>query len=197
MMTPHSPQTLPVTQGRRREYGRRIAAVLTALALCDSVAHADSPTFAEAPYRKHIEVLSSDAFEGRAPGTEGEKKTLAYLEQQFRAAGLDPGNGDSYLQAVPLVRIQPHADPVMQVRGPAGQSLELRNPDEVVAWTRRPVPQSSLENAGIVFAGYGTSRPSTAGTTTRGSTCAASWCWRWSTTRATRPRTRSCSPAMR
>ncbi len=159
MIKPHSPRPLPVTQGRRRQYGRRIAAVLTALALCDSVAHADSPAFPEASYRKHIEVLSSDAFEGRAPGTEGEKKTLAYLEQQFRAAGLEPGNGDSYLQAVPLVQIQPHTDAVMKVRGPAGQSLELRNPDDLVAWTRRPVPQSTLENAGIVFAGYGIVAP--------------------------------------
>jgi Zn-dependent M28 family amino/carboxypeptidase len=133
-----------------------LAGLLVAVA---GVGHAATPSFAEAPFRKHVEVLSSDAFEGRAPGTEGEKKTLAYLEQQFRAAGLEPGNGDSYLQAVPLVQIQPHADAVMKVRGPAGQSLELRNPDEVVAWTRRPVPQSALENAGIVFAGYGIVAP--------------------------------------
>ena len=74
------------------------------------IARADSPAFPEASYRKHIEVLSSDAFEGRAPGTEGEKKTLAYIEQQFRAAGLKPGIGNSYLQPVPVVEIMPHAD---------------------------------------------------------------------------------------
>jgi Zn-dependent M28 family amino/carboxypeptidase len=144
---------------RREKVCQAFAVAATLCFAACAAVRADAPTFAEAPYRKHIEVLSSDAFEGRAPGTEGEQKTLAYLEQQFRAAGLEPGNGDSYLQAVPLVRIQPHADPVMQVRGPAGQSLDLRNPDEVVAWTRRPVPLSTLENAGMVFAGYGIVAP--------------------------------------
>jgi len=149
----------PLHARRAHQVIEFMAPALLALVAGISVAQAATPAFSEAAYRKHIEVLSSDAFEGRATGTEGEKKTLAYIEQQFRAAGLEPGNGDSYLQAVPLVRIQPHTEPVMQVRGPAGQSLELRNPDEFVAWTRRPVPQSSLENAGIVFAGYGIVAP--------------------------------------
>src|SRR5512137_1056112 len=128
MMTPHSPRSFPVTQGRRRQYGRRIAAVLTALALCNSVAHADSPAFPEAAYRKHIEVLSSDAFEGRAPGTEGERKTLAYLEQQFRAAGLEGGaDGGSFLQPVPVVEIKPHADATMRITAGNGGTLELRH----------------------------------------------------------------------
>ncbi len=83
------------------------------------------PTFPEASYRKHIEVLSSDAFEGRAPGTEGEKKTLAYIEQQFRAAGLQPGIGNSFLQPVPMVEITPHADAAMQLAGAGGKSLAL------------------------------------------------------------------------
>ena len=60
-----------------------------------------APAFSETAYRAHIERLASDDFEGRAPGTEGEKKTLAYIEQQFRAAGLQPGIGDSFLQPVP------------------------------------------------------------------------------------------------
>ena len=156
MNTPTLPRLLRPTPVGVILVRTALASLLVAVA---GVGHAATPTFAEAPFRKHVEVLSSDAFEGRAPGTEGEKKTLAYLEQQFRAAGLEPGNGDSYLQAVPLVQIQPHADAVMKVRGPAGQSLDLRNPDEVVAWTRRPVPQSALENAGIVFAGYGIVAP--------------------------------------
>src|SRR5262249_3264098 len=48
---------------------------------------------------KHIKVLSSDEFEGRAPGTAGEEKTVAYLTDQFKALGLKPGNPDgSYVQ---------------------------------------------------------------------------------------------------
>src|SRR5690348_3431296 len=53
---------------------------------------------------RHIEVLSSDDFEGRAPGTAGERKTVDYLINQFKQAGLAPGNPDGgYIQKVPLV----------------------------------------------------------------------------------------------
>jgi len=154
------------TQGTRRPYpipltrgnGPFVALAATLLTL-GSIAHADSPAFPESSYRKHVEVLSSDAFEGRAPGTEGEKKTLAYLEQQFRAAGLQPGIGDSYLQSVPVVEIMPHADAVMQLAGPNDQSLALRSPDEVVVWTKRPVPSTSIANAEVVYVGYGIVAP--------------------------------------
>jgi len=132
--------------------------VATLLAAC-TAAHADAPVFPESSYRKHIEVLSSDAFEGRAPGTEGEKKTLAYIEQQFRAAGLQPGIGDSFLQPVPVVEITPHADAAMQLAGADGKSLALRSPDDVVVWTKRPVPAAGLANAEVVYAGYGIVAP--------------------------------------
>ena len=51
------------------------------------------------------QTLSSDSFEGRSPGTIGEEKTVAFLIDQFRRAGLSPGNGDSWVQEVPLVEI--------------------------------------------------------------------------------------------
>ena len=52
----------------------------------------------------HIRTLSSDAFEGRAPGTAGEDSTVAYLEAQFKALGLAPGNPDgTYIQNVELI----------------------------------------------------------------------------------------------
>ena len=120
---------------------------------------ASAPTFPEASYRKHIEVLSSDAFEGRAPGTEGEKKTLAYIEQQFRAAGLKPGIGNSFLQPVPVVEIMPHADAAMQLTGAGGKSLALNSPDDVVVWSKRPVPSTGIANAEVVYAGYGIVAP--------------------------------------
>lgn len=128
------------------------------MAVC-ATALAAPPSFPEASYRKHIEVLSSDAFEGRAPGTEGEKKTLDYIEEQFKAAGLEPGANGSFRQAVPVVEIMPHADPTLQLSGPGGKSLALRSLDDVVFWTKRPVPESRIANAEIVFAGYGIVAP--------------------------------------
>jgi Zn-dependent M28 family amino/carboxypeptidase len=117
-----------------------------------------APAFSETAYRAHIERLSSDEFEGRAPGTEGEKKTLAYIEQQFRAAGLEPGIGDSFLQAVPVVEIATHPDETMAIRGAKG-SIALRHGDDMVVWTRQPVAESRIEDAELVFAGYGIVAP--------------------------------------
>jgi Zn-dependent M28 family amino/carboxypeptidase len=135
-------------------------ALLASAALaCASAVSADSPAFSESAYRKHVEVLASDAFEGRAPGTEGEKKTLAYIEQEFRAAGLQPGAGASFLQPVPLIEITPHADAALRVTGTAGRELALRNLDDVVVWTRRPVATTSIADAEVVFAGYGIVAP--------------------------------------
>ncbi len=117
-----------------------------------------APAFDEASYRAHIQRLSSDEFEGRAPRTDGERRTVEYIEQQFRAAGLEPGVAGSYRQEVPLVEITTHADPAMELRGPAGR-LSLRYGDEMVVWTRRPVPESRLRDAEVVFAGYGIVAP--------------------------------------
>ncbi len=119
-----------------------MAPALLALVAGISVAQAAVPAFSEAAYRKHIEVLSSDAFEGRAPGTPGEQKTLAYIEEQFKAAGLQPGNGKSFLQPVPVMEIKPHADEVMQLTGDGGKALSLRSLDDLVVWTKRPTPTS-------------------------------------------------------
>ena len=140
----------------------RIAAtgLLALLAACGKPqAPGDSITgFSEQRYRAHVERLSSDEFEGRGPGTAGEQKTVAYVEEQFRAAGLEPGIGDSFVQAVPAIEIRTTPDPVMQVRGVRGQ-VELRNADDFVVWTRRPVPESRVTDAELVFAGYGIVAP--------------------------------------
>jgi hypothetical protein len=58
--------------------------------------------------RPHIEMLASDAFEGREPGTEGERKTTAYISAEWAKAGLKPAAADgSWLDPVPLIRRGP------------------------------------------------------------------------------------------
>ena len=65
-----------------------------------------------------IKTLSSDEFEGRKPGTAGEKKTIAYMQQQFQQMGLKPGNPDgTYLQNVPLAGITSKPQPDISVKG--------------------------------------------------------------------------------
>ncbi len=107
---------------------------------------------------QNISVLASDEFEGRKPFSPGEAKTIAYLEQQFKLAGLEPGNGDSYFQEVPMVRITTNAAPRMQVFSPRG-NFELRGLDEYVIWTNKTEPTVSLDQTEIVFAGYGVVAP--------------------------------------
>ena len=62
-------------------------------------------TLSEETMKRVTERLSSDEFEGRAPGTAGEEKTIAYLIEEFGKAGLEPGNNGSWVQDVPLVEI--------------------------------------------------------------------------------------------
>src|SRR5438034_699708 len=69
----------------------------------------------------HTKMLSSDAFEGRAPGTKGEDLSVAYLADQFTKLGLKPGNTDgTYMQKVPLVGITPAPAPLVAEKGAAG-----------------------------------------------------------------------------
>jgi Zn-dependent M28 family amino/carboxypeptidase len=138
------------------------AGLLALLAGCAGTPDSESapavPAFSEARYRAHVERLSSDEFAGRAPRTAGETRTIEYIEQEFRKARLEPGAGGSFLQPVPLVEITTHADATMELRGPDGM-LGLRYADDMVVWTRRPVPASRIEDAEVVFAGYGIVAP--------------------------------------
>src|ERR1700738_2901548 len=82
----------------------------------------------------HTRMLSSDQFEGRAPGTPGEEKSVAFLMDQFRKAGLKPGNTDgTYVQKVPLVGITPVPAPLVLKKGARQQTLKWK--DDIGAWT--------------------------------------------------------------
>ena len=107
---------------------------------------------------KHIAELSGDDFEGRKPFTAGEAKTIQYLKDKFIAVGLEPGNGESYFQEVPMVNITTHAAPVMQVQSATGP-LTLKAPEDYVVWTHQTDSTVSLNNDELVFAGYGVVAP--------------------------------------
>lgn len=106
----------------------------------------------------HIEVLASDEFEGRGPASPGEEKTIQYLQQEFRRLGLKPGNGESYLQQVPLVEITAESTPTLKVEG-GGQSQEFAYLDEIMVWTKQVVEAVELDRSELVFVGYGIVAP--------------------------------------
>jgi Zn-dependent M28 family amino/carboxypeptidase len=107
---------------------------------------------------KHVTVLASDEFQGRKPFTEGEKKTLEYLQRQFKEIGLEPGNGKSYLQAVPMVEITSTGDSVMGVKAPGG-SLTLRGFHDFVINSERTEERIRWRDEPLVFAGFGIVAP--------------------------------------
>jgi Zn-dependent M28 family amino/carboxypeptidase len=108
--------------------------------------------------KQHVAVMASDSFIGRKPFTQGETLTIEYLQKQFRAIGLEPGNGNSFLQEVPMVEIKATAAPVMQVESPKGR-FTLKANDDYIIWTDKVDPQIGLDKAELVFAGYGVIAP--------------------------------------
>ncbi|MFK8028952.1 MAG: M28 family peptidase [Gammaproteobacteria bacterium] len=106
-----------------------------------------------------VKVLASDEFEGRAPGTPGETKTITYLTEQFASMGLEPaGDNGGWTQAVPLIHTQIEA-PAAIALTVSGQSVTLLQERDVEVSTVRAVNSVSLKQAPVVFVGYGASAP--------------------------------------
>jgi Zn-dependent M28 family amino/carboxypeptidase len=106
----------------------------------------------------HIITLASDEFEGRMPFSEGEIKTIDYLESEFKTMGLEPGNGDSYFQDVPMVSINSTAATQMTIKS-ANESITIEGLKDYVIWTQRTDSLVSFEDTEIVFAGFGIVAP--------------------------------------
>jgi len=108
---------------------------------------------------RHVQVLASDDFEGRAPATAGEDKTIAYLVEEFRKAGVQPGGEDGgWTQAVPLLRARVEG-PVQATLRVEGQVRALANGDDITLQTLSPVDRVEVRDAPLVFVGYGISAP--------------------------------------
>ncbi len=130
-------------------------AALGAWMLCAAASQPGFPAIDGKAILEHIRVLSSDRFEGRAPGTQGEELTVSYIENEFKKLGLEPGNSDgTYIQKVPMVGITP--DPSMALSFRKGAKEEgLKYLTDFVAWTRHVAPAAALGNSPLLFVGYG------------------------------------------
>jgi Zn-dependent M28 family amino/carboxypeptidase len=110
-------------------------------------------------YAAHLQALSSNDFEGRAPGTRGERLTLDYLVGEFAELGLAPGNGESYLQPVPMVELTNVERSDLRLMAD-GEELVLTYPEQMIIGTNRlgTEPQG-VEDSELVFVGYGVVAP--------------------------------------
>ena len=121
------------------------------------------PVVDEPLMREVIATLSSDAFEGREPGTAAETKTLDAIIAHFEAAGLQPGNTGpdnkpTWLQDVPTATITSGNRSPLVITGGA-QTLSFRPSSEFVAGSYRITPRTEVKDSELVFVGYGINAP--------------------------------------
>lgn len=107
---------------------------------------------------RHLSVLASDEFMGRKPFTEGEEKTIHYLESELQSMGIEPGNGDSYFQDVPLVEIKGTQSPAVLFNA-KDKNFTFQTGKDIVLYSERPEASLSLMQSDVVFAGYGIVAP--------------------------------------
>lgn len=126
------------------------------LASCSS--KSESYQFQVADLEPNLITLSSDEFMGRMPFTEGEQLTTSFLESKFKEMGLEPGNGDSYFQEVPMVSIITYPEQSIAFKGAQGSVLGEGLKDFVI-WTQRTDSVVRIQDAEVVFAGFGIVAP--------------------------------------
>src|SRR5690606_10631532 len=106
-----------------------------------------------------VEVLASDQFEGRAPGSPGGEKTVAFIKDQFERIGLQPGFDGSWYQTVPMVETTADESTVLTLQPAKGESRTLAFGDDMVIGTRTAQANVKVDDSELVFVGYGVNAP--------------------------------------
>ncbi|SEH20197.1 Zn-dependent amino-or carboxypeptidase, M28 family [Sphingopyxis sp. YR583] len=143
-------------------------AVLLTVAACNSsdkaatsavaIPDVQIPELSLATLQEVTKELSSDAYEGRAPGTAGEEKTVAYIIKKYEEAGLKPGNNGKWTQDVPLVEITAkNATPISFTGGKTPVTAQYAK--DYVAFSWRVQPKTEVKDSDVVFVGYGINAP--------------------------------------
>ena len=120
-------------------------------------AHEAVPAVSVETLKSVTQRLSSDEFEGRAPTTAGETRSIAYISERFAAAGLKPGNKGSWFQPVQLVENVAAPTPLRISGGSTPLIFNYRA--DMVANSYQLQPSIALDNSDLVFVGYGINAP--------------------------------------
>ncbi|MDA8709108.1 M28 family peptidase [Gammaproteobacteria bacterium] len=107
--------------------------------------------------RYWISTLSSDEFEGRAPGTEGGQLTKNFISKTFQDFDLDPVDG-SYFLDVPASEITLKDSSYLTLSF-RGNDRKMITGDEVVFWTKQARDYRKIRDSEVVFVGYGIVAP--------------------------------------
>lgn len=139
---------------RKMMGGVAVAAVLLAAGM------ASAQEFSAARISDNIRTISADEYQGRYPGTEGERMVLAWLQAQYEAMGMEPGGPDGqWLQPVELKRYTPVAGATASWTGPDGQVHALTPGTDIVVRAATNDGRASIRDAGVVFVGHGIHAP--------------------------------------
>jgi len=123
-----------------------------------AAAHAFQPGIDAGDFAELVKTLSSDAFEGRGPGTPGEEKTVGYIKAQMERIGLQPGNHGEWFQTVPMIETTaaPGTTLTLEV---AGKPRTLKAGEDMVIGTRTGKDEVKIDGSPLVFVGYGVDAP--------------------------------------
>ena len=166
--TPRLPTPHPMLHKDRLPHSETLMrlSLLAALPLlaCAAPALAQMPGDADTPIdaeriEQSVRTLGSDSFEGRAPGTKGEDVTIGYLIGRFQALGLEPGGADGgWTQEVDLLHTRLGDAETLGV-SVGGETVDWTFADQVYVSTLQPADHVAIENAPLVFVGYGVTAP--------------------------------------
>ncbi|MCE5233740.1 MAG: M28 family peptidase [Mizugakiibacter sp.] len=121
--------------------------------------HAFSADITAGDFAAHLKRLSSDEFEGRKPGTIGERLTSDYIVEQFKRMGLEPGNHGDWFQSVPVVSTELQNTDVALDVAAGGGSEKFAYKTDMVVGTLQADPDVKLDGSDVVFVGYGVDAP--------------------------------------
>lgn len=139
---------------------RKLAGGVALAAVLLAAGAAPAQDFSAERISNDIRTISADAFQGRYPGTEGERMTLEWLQSQYEAMGLQPGGPDGqWLQRVELKRFTPVDGATASWTGPDGVEHPLTVGTDVAVRAATNDGRAAVRNAGVVFAGHGIYAP--------------------------------------
>ncbi|MGH8190063.1 MAG: M28 family metallopeptidase [Rhodanobacteraceae bacterium] len=141
-----------------------VAAAAQAAPPDNSAATKAAPPFSTAitaqTFRAWDKAISSDAMDGRKPGTPGGDRAVAWIVDQFKAIGLQPGNHGSWFQDVPTISTALQNENGIKLNvneGGGAQTFDFGK--DMVAVTLQAKPKVTLKNSDVVFVGYGIDAP--------------------------------------
>jgi Zn-dependent M28 family amino/carboxypeptidase len=124
-----------------------------------SLPQIEVPALSEKTMQDVTRELSLDTYEGRAPGSIGEEKTVAYLNSKLKAAGLEPGNNGSWTQDVPLIEITAKNVSPLRIADRNGKAMSFAYGSEYVIGSYRETPKTDIKQSDMVFVGHGIVAP--------------------------------------